>query len=240
MVEQRSYHAAEPVTQGPSVSGYSNARPYYGRPRRHASFGYSTYYAPGYYVAPAPAVMVAEPVEQAGAESTVRVTVGVEGQGYLNGATLGVLGTFEGERWGVSLSASSLLLKADDGSQGVDVIGDFTAHLTFAFLTGQYGRLRAELGADAFFAPDVIMVGPTGGLSGVVWLGGPLGIEGSVMVTPWPYTQIDARAGLALGLGQFGIRAGWRVQALNDRGVVDGVAHTDLLNGPYVGLSFVF
>jgi hypothetical protein len=170
----------------------------------------------------------------------IRVTVGVEGQGYLNGATLGIIGQFEGERWGVSLSASDLIVKADDGSNGLDHVGDLTAHLTFAFLTGQYGRLRAELGADAVFAPNLIAVGPTGGLSGVVWFGGPVGLEASVMATPWPFLQCDARLGLAVGVENWGFRAGWRVQYLNDRGLVDGVAHADLFNGPYLGISYVF
>jgi hypothetical protein len=84
------------------------------------------------------------------------------------------------------------------------------------------------------------MVGPTGGLSGVIWLGGPVGIEASAMVTPWPYLQLDGKLGLAVGIDRFGLRAGWRVLALDDRGIVDGTEHSELITGPYVGMSIVF
>jgi hypothetical protein len=74
----------------------------------------------------------------------------------------------------------------------------------------------------------------------VVWLGGRVSLEGSFMVTPFPFTQLDGRAGLAVGFDQLGLRAGWRVQLLDDRGLVDGIAHRDVFNGPYLGLAFVF
>ncbi len=241
-----SYHSAQPVYSPPPRSaapqGFSTtryaSRPYYRRYRGFGyGYGYSYYYAPPVVVAPAPAV---QPVAVEEASSPVRVSVGLEGQGFLEGANLGVLASFEGERWGVSLSAADIIVRADDGTSGFDHIGDFTAHLTFAFLTGEYGRLRLEAGADAFVAPHLMALGPTFGLSGVVWFGGPLGLEGSVNVTPWPFTQLDGKLGLALGIENWGLRAGWRVQVLNDRGVVDGVAHQDIFNGPYLGLSYVF
>ena len=241
------YYSAPPPPgtryQAPSVSDYAYRRPWrsfgYG-------YGYSYFYRPPLYSPYAygygapPPVVTNDPAPPPQESAPIRVTVGVEGQGFLNGATLGVHSMFEGERWGVSLSAADIIVKADDGTNGIDHIGDFTAHLTFAFLTGQYGRLRLEAGADAFFAPSIIMVGPTIGMSGVVWLGGPVGLEGSVNVTPWPFTQLDARAGLAVGIENWGLRAGWRIQALNDRGLVDGIAHGDVFNGPYLGVSYVF
>jgi hypothetical protein len=81
---------------------------------------------------------------------------------------------------------------------------------------------------------------PSGGLSGTLWIYGPLALEGSFIATPWPVVQLDGRAGLAVGLGPVGLRAGWRAQLLDDRGVVDGVVHRDLFTGPYVGASIVF
>jgi hypothetical protein len=200
-------------------------------------YGYSYYYAPPVVVggvAPAAPVVVEE-------EMGVRVSAGVEGMGFLNagnvGGTLGIAASVEGARWGFAVSAADIMTPYADG---VSHTGDVTAHLTFAFITGRYGRLRAEAGADGFFGPNMILVGPTGGLSGVVWLGGPVGIEGSVMATPWPFLQVDGKLGLALGLGQFGLRAGWRVLAMSDRGIVDGTEHSQLISGPYVGLSVVF
>ncbi len=100
--------------------------------------------------------------------------------------------------------------------------------------------MRAELGADGFFSPTMVMVGPTGGLSGNVWIGGPFSLEASAMVTPWPFEQVDGKLGVAIGLGPVGLRAGWRVQYLDDRGIINGVDHAQLFSGPYAGLSFVF
>jgi hypothetical protein len=205
-------------------------------------YGYSYYYAPapvvvagGYEVA-APAPVVVE--EEVG----VRVTAGVEGMGFKGdqgfGGTMGVNLMVEGARWGFAVTAADIMTPVGNGD--LNHLGDVTAHLTFAFLTGRYGRMRAELGADGFFGPHTIMVGPTGGLSGVIWLGGPVGIEASVMATPWPYLQLDGKLGLAVGIDRFGLRAGWRVQALNDRGIVDGTEHSELITGPYVGMSIVF
>lgn len=238
-----SYRASPPPYSAgpPSATGYAYRRPYRAFGYGH---GYSYFYQPPLYspysYGPASPPMVGSQPAPAGDSAPIRVTVGVEGQGYSNGATLGVHSSFEGERWGVSLSAADIIVRADDGSGGIDHIGDFTAHLTYAFLTGQYGRLRLEAGADAFFAPSIIMVGPTFGMSGVVWFGGPLGAEGSVNVTPWPFTQLDGKLGLVVGVENWGFRAGWRVQALNDRGLVDGIAHGDVFNGPYLGVSYVF
>ncbi|MBL8953792.1 MAG: hypothetical protein JNK82_23655 [Myxococcaceae bacterium] len=241
-----SYHSASPVYSRPAPppsSGFSTtryaSRPYYRRYRGFGyGYGYSYWYAPPMVVAPAP--VGPQPVVEEEVAAPLRISVGVEGQGFIGGANLGVQAMFEGERWGVSLSAADIIVRTDDGTQGFDHIGAFTAHLTFAFLTGQYGRLRLEAGADAFVAPHLITVGPTFGMSGVVWFGGPLGLEGSVNVTPWPFTQLDGKLGLAVGVENWGFRAGWRVQLLNDRGLVDGVAHQDVFNGPYLGISYVF
>ncbi|MBS1150177.1 MAG: hypothetical protein H6Q89_1875, partial [Myxococcaceae bacterium] len=183
----------------------------------------------------------AEPEPEPQPESPgVRLSAGLEGQGFRNGATLGVLLGLEGDRWGLNASGQNIAVLAEDGSGSFDHLQVATAHLTFAFLTGRYGRLRVEAGADAVFAPNLIVIGPTAGFSGTLWIGGPFAIEGSVMVTPWPYRQLDGKLGAALGLGPVGIRAGVRAQVLDDRGLVDGVIHQDSFLGPYVGLSLVF
>ncbi len=146
----------------------------------------------------------------------------------------------EADRWGFTASGQNIAVRADDGTDGFDHLQVASAHLTYAFVTGRFGRLRIEAGADAVFARHLIVIGPTGGLSGTLWIGGPFAIEGSVMLTPWPYRQLDARIGAAIGLGPFGLRAGLRAQLLDDRGLVDGVVHQDSFVGPYVGVSLVF
>lgn len=93
---------------------------------------------------------------------------------------------------------------------------------------------------DTVIAPSMVALGPVLGVSGQVWIFGPLAAEASAYVVPWPYWELDWRAGLALGVGPVGIRAGWRTQVLDDRGWVDGVIHRDAFMGPYVGLSVVF
>jgi len=207
--------------------GYSVARPYgYGYP-------YSSYsYAPV-----STAAVRQEP-------SSLRVTAGIEGTPYVGsergGFGLGGLATFEGERWGVSIAFQNIAAPARDGSSTLDTIQQFNAHATFAFLTGRYGRLRVEAGGDSLFASNLIVLAPTAGLSGSLWVGGPLALEASIMVTPWPIRQLDLRAGAVVGLGPFGLRAGWRTQVLDDQGIVDGVANRDTFMGPYVGVGLAF
>jgi hypothetical protein len=251
-------HEAEPVTASPGNSGGSSSSSrgsHYSGSRRHS--GHSGYrrshrygfwagaFVPSYavvYAAPPSQVVVAQPVpEEPEPESPgIRLTAGLEGQGFRAGFTLGALVAIEGDRWGFTGSGQNIAVLAEDGSGSLDHLQVATAHLTYAFLRGSYGRLRVEAGADAVFAPDLIVVGPTAGLSGTLWIGGPFAIEASAMVTPWPYRQFDGRAGLALGLGPVGLRAGIRAQVLDDRGLVDGVIHQDAFVGPYVGASLVF
>ncbi len=197
-------------------------------------FGYA---APVVVVDAGPRLLPPEPEEE---PSGIRLSVGVEGQGYRGGVTLGAAIAIEGDRWGFTATGQNIAVERDDGTKGYDHLQVATAHGTFAFLTGRQGRMRFELGADAVFAPNLIVVGPTGGLSGTLWLFGPLALEGSAMVTPWPYLQADGKIGLALGLGPLGIRAGFRVQMLDDRGLVDGVVHSDTFLGPYLGVAMVF
>ena len=70
-------------------------------------------------------------------------------------------------------------------------------------------------------------------------------VPSAVLAGRWPVTnrpswQFDAQLGLALGLGPVGLRAGWRTQILDDRGLADGVVHRDTFMGPYVGVAVVF
>ena len=96
---------------------------------------------------------------------------------------------------------------------------------------------------------------PTGGLSGQLWIAGPFAIEGAVFATPWPIWQLDMRAGLVLGIDSIGIRAGFRSQILEDRGVIGGTPEDtrgctqltngnwscrDVVMGPYVGVGIAF
>jgi hypothetical protein len=200
-------------------------------------YGYG-YRAPGLYQHPTQEVEVDNEV------GTTRATVNADFMYFVgnvqHGFTLGVNGAFEGERWGFNASAQNIAVKADDGSGGTDNLQQMNAHLTYAFLNGSVGRVRAELGADLIFAPSAIFLGPTLGFSGTVWIAGPLAFEASVYGSIYPFYQIDGRAGLVLGAGPVGFKVGWRTQLLDDRGKVDGVVHQDIYMGPYAGLGFAF
>jgi hypothetical protein len=174
--------------------------------------------------------------------ATLRVTAGLEAMTYVvgdPGVTVGLHAHVEGESWGFFISGQNIAVKASDSSS-FDTIQQLSARVTYSFLNGRYGRLRAELGGDSVFTRELTALGPTGGLSGTLWIGGPVALEGSVMVTPVPFFQLDYRVGVAVGLGPVGLRAGWRTQTLDDRGVVDGVAHRDTFMGPYVGVAMAF
>ncbi|MFZ5471701.1 MAG: hypothetical protein ACOZIN_19920 [Myxococcota bacterium] len=211
-------HAATPVGSAPV------------RPRLHA------------HVLLGPSVHVTEPAapSEPSGGAPVRLSLLGEAMVFGDGALLGAGLFFEGERVGLSASFSTLGVSADDGSGGVDGIGLLSAHLTYALLAGERGRLRLELGADSAIAPDLVVMGPTLGTSAVLWLGGPLAVEGALMVTPFPYRQVDARVGVGLGFGPLGLRGGYRTLVLDDAGLVDGVAHVDVFGGPYLGLALVF
>ncbi|MCA2980837.1 MAG: hypothetical protein INH37_21420 [Myxococcaceae bacterium] len=267
-----SFHRAAPVGSVPPSSFNS----WNGNPSRGwtgSSWGWGPTYRPwragywsgafvpscgygwGYYYAP-PAAMGAAVVTTPTIQqepSGLRVAVGAEGLYSLSatnggGFVLGASALFEGERLGVSILAQTIQTQLNQLSQ-------LNAHLTFAFLTGRYGRLRVELGADTLFARDLIVMAPTGGISGQLWIAGPVALEGAVFVTPWPIWQLDYRAGVVLGVDSIGIRAGFRSQTLEDRGIVSGVPEDttgcqqlsngnwscrDVVLGPYVGIGVVF
>jgi hypothetical protein len=207
-------------------------------------YGYPGYglYAP-YAVWPWVGLPPTAPAQAALPPLPLRITAGALAMVYVNGQTgltLGVQGQVEGERWGLFLAGQNIAARALDGTSTMDFIQQAQLRATYAFLTGRYGRLRAELGVDAVFAPNLIALGPSAALSGTLWVGGPVALEGLVLVTPYPFWQLDYQAGLALGLGPVGLRAGWRTQVLDDRGLVDGTVHRDVYMGPYAGVAVVF
>jgi hypothetical protein len=170
-------------------------------------------------------------------EPGMRLVAGIESQFFGNGFNLGANVGVEFGPVTLAVSGANITVRADDGTNGWDNLQQVAARVGFTVLTGKRGVWKAEAGADAIFAPDLVVVGPTVGTSGSVWLVGPLAAEGSGYWTFYPYDQVDLRLGAAVGFGPLGLRAGWRFQLLSDRGLVDGVVHTDIFTGPYTGLS---
>ncbi|MGV3620579.1 MAG: hypothetical protein ACO1OB_07165 [Archangium sp.] len=239
-------HAAVPVDSGGgSSSGYDSGSTYY-RPwsRGYYSGAFVPVFGYGYGYYATPGVIVTDDRPAALEPANLRVTANAEMGALLirgaTGITLGVNGTFEGERFGVVLNGQSIIVGADDGSDDTDAIHQFTGKLTFAFLTGRYGRLRAELGTDIIFAADAAFIGASLGVSGQVWLMDSLAFEAGAWGTVYPFWQLDGRAGLVYGIGPVGLKVGIRAQMLDDRGLVDGQIHRDFFVGPYAGIGVAF
>ncbi|MCE9671541.1 hypothetical protein LY474_27415 [Myxococcus stipitatus] len=147
----------------------------------------------------------------------------------------------EGRRIGLDLRATGISVDADDGSDETDSITLFEAHLTWAFVSLERVRVRAEAGVSTANAPDVSFVGPSLGLSMEACLAGPLDFEARAQVTPLPYRQVDASAALALHLGAVVLRGGYRGLLLDDAGESgDGVVHRDGFHGPFLGLGLTY
>lgn len=146
----------------------------------------------------------------------------------------------EGRRFGVDARVTGISVDADDGTSDSDSITLFEAHLTWALVSLERVRLRAEAGVSTASAPDISFVGPSLGMSFEACLAGPLDFEARTQVTPFPYRQVDASAALALHLGALVLRGGYRGMLLDDAGHVDGVAHRDSFHGPYFGLGLTY
>lgn len=178
--------------------------------------------------------------EPAAPRSPVLVRMGVEGHALREGSAAAFTLGIEGRRWGVAGVASSMRLAADDGTDTEDGIQLYSAHLTYALLSSDQGRLRVEGGAAIARAPDVTFVGPSIALSFERCLFGALDVEGRGQLVPVPHLQMDAQVGLALHLGVLNVRGGMRWLVLDDRGHVDGEQHRDVFTGPYAGIGLSF
>ena len=67
-------------------------------------------------------------------------------------------------------------------------------------IANEYGRLRIEGGVNSAFAPDMTAIGVSGGVSTVWGVAGPVGIEGAIHYTPYPFIDVDWNAGFVLNL----------------------------------------
>ena len=171
----------------------------------------------------------------------LQVRMGVQGDVLGNGGAMGLFMAMEGRRLGVDMRITGLALPADDGSKGIDRITLLSAHATAALWAGERGRMRVEAGVASTHAPDIIFVGPSFGASVEACIGrSPVDLEARLHATPYPHRQVDMQAGLAVHLGTFNMRGGWRALYLNDAGHVDGVEHAEGFGGPYLGVGLTF
>jgi hypothetical protein len=116
-----------------------------------------------------------------------------------------------------------------------------TAHVTWAFLAGASGRLRAEAGASLASWPtaapfgSALSAGPDLGLSGRVMLLGPFGFQGYARATPFPRLLVDLSAMAVLRFGPAAFTGGWRDLSLKGDGAVPSLRFA----GPQFGLSLL-
>lgn len=203
----------------------------------------------GYFVAPPPPVIAygdevdrVPPMDDEPSEPPLLVSTMVDGDATFAGDTsmLGARALFEGQRFGVSLAYTGVLSPTTDGTSGIDVFHLAQAHLTYALITTPRGRIRAEVGAHLASAPDVTFLAPGIGVSAALRLFGGFGMETRLFGNVFPYTQLDARAGLVWSGRVVSVMGGVRALYLNDNGAL-GAANagdtSDFFVGPYLGLA---
>jgi hypothetical protein len=156
----------------------------------------------------------------------------VEGKGNAFGLGLGI----ESEHLGVLAQWNSFYLNSLDG-YGTDNVNLVHLHLTYALLSGERGRFRLHLGGSGAFTRDLARVGPSVGVSLAMGVLGPIGVEGQVTYTPTPFVEFDAFAGGTVAFGPLALRAGYHWTYLDDRGLVDGISHSERYQGPWIGLA---
>ncbi len=246
-------HPSSPVAPRPYIAPDRGGSPrYYGPPgvwRGHYGwYGYYPYpavvpvYEP-YYPYPPPYPYPYPPPPLVAGPPSVSLSLGADGvlsyRGGAGGFGLGL--AVDAHRFGVNAQFISIYLPVDNGGfgqHGQDNIGLFNLFATYSVVASRDARLRLEAGLMSAFAPDLVSAGPGFGLSLVVGTAGPVGLEGMVHATPYPFRELDAGLGLVLRAGPVGIRGGWRRIWLDDRGLVDHVSHQDVFSGPYFGLLF--
>jgi hypothetical protein len=153
----------------------------------------------------------------------------------LAGAQLAI----EGQRLGVHFAYTAAFAPID-GTDDRVTLHLAQARMTYALIHTARSRLRLEFGAHLASAPDVTFLAPGIGLSAASRLIGPLGVEGRVFGNLWPYTQLDARAGVTLSAGPVGASFGMRALYLDDNGVLgakNAGDTSDFFVGPSVLLA---
>jgi hypothetical protein len=188
---------------------------------------------PPAYVAPAPEVSLRPQTDTV--YNPMRLALG--GGPLGGGVGIDLLLTFEGEQMGLDGRLLGMALPADDSSGETDGITVAGAHLTYALVAQERVRWRIEGGLTTARAPDISFVGPSVATSFDARLLPTLDFESRLQLTPFPYRQIDAQAGLSYEPYPWAIRAGWRALMLDDAGQVDGVVHRDYFNGPFISFG---
>jgi hypothetical protein len=242
------------ASRGGSSSSGSGSRPApgpyrggaYPGPYYYPYYGYGItpwYWGGPYYYYPRPYGYVPPPPTEAKTEEQkvhLLVDLGANGQINGTGGTLGINFLLEGEHLGLRTDFSAIFARDSVEPATYDSIKLLNAHITYALFSNEFARIRIEGGIGSAFAPDLTTAGPSVGMSAAVGIAGPVGVDAQAHFVPVPYRALDVMAGLVLHIDPVVFRVGWRDIYLNDLGLVDGVHHSDLFDGPYAGISFLF
>ncbi|MFZ5446348.1 MAG: hypothetical protein ACOZQL_40550 [Myxococcota bacterium] len=158
-------------------------------------------------------------------------------------ASQGVVGTARAEVdiKRLSLLASYSLFAASLAQTASSIqVSQFTVMGGWAFLSSDELTLRALAGVDVMTRENLTATGLIVGANVRSMFGRAFGIDGALMVTLFPFRQLEARAGFVLAWSIFEAHFGWRVQ------VVDATQSGTLatlftsspgVNGPYVAIG---
>lgn len=222
-------------------SGWISGPRYRAYPRSwgYPVWGYGFGYVPSYPVAPMAADGQPAPSRMYDDEPMIAAALAGDLTVGSTGPLLGAQLSIEGERLGVLFGYTAAFAPIA-GTPDYDTLHLLLGHLTYAFIASERIRVRGELGVHVANAPLVTFLAPGAGVSAALGLAGPLGLEARLFGNIWPYTQVDARAGLTISLGSVGLGAGVRALYLNDKGVLGEVNEGDTSDqfiGPYLTLA---
>lgn len=168
-------------------------------------------------------------------------SLGLETQRLAEGKATNLYGSIESERVGFFGRISHFELPASRRPQDASVNRLTSLHLSWALVALPALRLRGEAGL-AFITSQQVdsLLGASMGLSGELHLLNLLTLEARAQLTPLPYRQLDASAGVALFMGPLALRAGQRLFVLDRKDPWRPFSPRDMLYGPYFSAGLAF
>ena len=128
-----------------------------------------------------------------------------------------------------------------------DAVTTFELSAGYTLVSSERFVAHALLGLHVLGYRDLTSVGPGAGLSTAIRLGGPVSLHLQGWVTPIPFTRVGGEAALGWVLGisptselDFGVRAGWRVEAVLDDDPRSAERYRGLSQGAFVGAALVY
>lgn len=141
----------------------------------------------------------------------------------------------DGRRLGVGMGLSVVM--PDPAASRLPRLWLADLSLAWSLASGERGRLRIETGLVAAFLRDLTATGWGLALNGMTRVAGPLGVEGSVRLVPYPFRSLEALGSVTLAIGRFDLRVGVRHLWFEDGGYTECGHRAIRLLGPMLGLG---